>query len=696
MPAVPVDTRNRVETQPLDTKPLRYSRSRNYVGEAVQDLGRSMQAAGEDFDRIEATYDQADVLNLDNTFASELSAAQSDFANLRGDQPGRVLQDRVQSLQDRAEELAGSARSERARNMIRRALGVRLRNTQERMTAHADGEMFRFRDAALVAGRNQAVLDAIGASGTPQFGVAVGVGLQRLEERAALIGAPPEALALERTKLLDEVHGGVLDRMFSAPDPDIDGVMAYLQEHGGEMTPALQNETLARLQDPLQGRISRSDADMVMGFASPTTGTAPATMPGGAPGEVGATLTQAGFSPAVVAGFLGNFDVEGGYTGAQGDGGSASGIAQWRHERRENFRRQFGKDPHEATPAEQARFVVWEMQNPRAAGMTEAQRDAILAAQTPGEAAALIDQNYERSSGQHRAARQAAAEKYGGGTYSNTPRQWDRPAVYANLEAVAEREGWNPERIERARSELDRRINRDEGLLQEQQSDAYETAANIAAERGDAFRVASIPREVWNRMSPVQQAKLRDVEAELTKPKPVAAGGMDYQTLRVMQRLEPEKFKRVDVLSYAGRMTNSELMDMWLNQQESLRRPASAFQPQSAIGEAINRGKKYHGMEIDDDQLPEVYDFMEDWLRGQFQKNGKIGPNDADEALRTAMAVAQREEGWIWDTERRSFEIEAENVPAAWRERFVRNWQGSGTPSDEQVLEAYRRQLRVR
>lgn len=135
----------------------------------------------------------------------------------------------------------------------------------------------------------------------------------------------------------------------------------------------------------------------------------------GAPADVALHLRGQGFSDQVVAGFLGNFEVEGGYGGALGDGGSASGIAQWRHERRQNFRDMFGKDPHEASAAEQAQFVVWEMNNPQRAGMTVAQRDAILNARTAGEAAELIDQYYERSSGEHRQRRVEAANAVFGG-----------------------------------------------------------------------------------------------------------------------------------------------------------------------------------------------------------------------------------------------------------------------------------------
>jgi hypothetical protein len=132
--------------------------------------------------------------------------------------------------------------------------------------------------------------------------------------------------------------------------------------------------------------------------------------------EVASTLSAAGLPAPVVAGFMGNFHVEGGYDGAQGDGGSASGIGQWHSDRAATFQRVIGKPVMEASPAEQARFVLWEMQNPQAAGMTVAQRDKILAAKTPAEAAALIDQHYERSSGRDRQGRIAAANAFAGGS----------------------------------------------------------------------------------------------------------------------------------------------------------------------------------------------------------------------------------------------------------------------------------------
>jgi hypothetical protein len=134
--------------------------------------------------------------------------------------------------------------------------------------------------------------------------------------------------------------------------------------------------------------------------------------------EVASVFASSQASPAVIAGILGNFEVEGGYGGALGDGGTASGIAQWRGGRREAFRRRNnGLDPHQAPPAAQARHVIWELTTPEgraSAGISEANARAILNARTPGQAAALFDQHFERSDGRHRARRVQAAERIAG------------------------------------------------------------------------------------------------------------------------------------------------------------------------------------------------------------------------------------------------------------------------------------------
>jgi hypothetical protein len=135
---------------------------------------------------------------------------------------------------------------------------------------------------------------------------------------------------------------------------------------------------------------------------------------GGGSEAISSGLSAAGMSAPVIAGFLGNFEHESqlGQNKNSGDGGTAHGLAQWRFGRVSNFEKVIGKHPSEASIPEQVQFVAWEMQNPEAAGMTVAQRDAILASKTPEQAADRIDRFYERSNGKSRGSRQQAARSY--------------------------------------------------------------------------------------------------------------------------------------------------------------------------------------------------------------------------------------------------------------------------------------------
>ena len=170
------------------------------------------------------------------------------------------------------------------------------------------------------------------------------------------------------------------------------GAMALVMQQTNQMFPG----TFGTSEIPSYGAGSGAGSDFT--YAAPQK-------------AVASVLSGSGMSDAVVAGFLGNLHVEGGYNGAQGDGGSAGGIAQWRNERRTNFKRIIGKDPTKASVEEQAKFIKWEMDNPKEAGMTIAQRDAILRAKTPQEAAALIDEHFERSDGKSTTARMTAAQQ---------------------------------------------------------------------------------------------------------------------------------------------------------------------------------------------------------------------------------------------------------------------------------------------
>lgn len=127
-----------------------------------------------------------------------------------------------------------------------------------------------------------------------------------------------------------------------------------------------------------------------------------------------------GWMPQQAAGIVGNLQAESGQDlnpSSIGDGGKAYGIAQWHLDRQANFQAQFGKNIRQSSFEEQLAFIQWELEN------TERRAGQLLKnATTAAEAASIVDQYYERSSGEHRGRRVANATRLiegdDSGTYS--------------------------------------------------------------------------------------------------------------------------------------------------------------------------------------------------------------------------------------------------------------------------------------
>ena len=117
-------------------------------------------------------------------------------------------------------------------------------------------------------------------------------------------------------------------------------------------------------------------------------------------------FTQQGWTPEQAAGLVANLQAESGINldpAALGDFDKGYGIAQWHGSRKRDFERVMGKPLKGSSLEDQLKFVQWELTDPKS---TERRSGARLkAAKTAAEAAAIIDQYYERSSGIHREKR---------------------------------------------------------------------------------------------------------------------------------------------------------------------------------------------------------------------------------------------------------------------------------------------------
>ena len=131
---------------------------------------------------------------------------------------------------------------------------------------------------------------------------------------------------------------------------------------------------------------------------------------GGASGNAKIALDyfiQQGWSPEQAAGLVANLQAESGQNlnpAAWNPSEQAYGIAQWRGSRQKDFADAMRKPLKDSSLQDQLEFVQHELNNKEAnAGRR------LKSAKTAEDAAAIVDQYYERSSGAHRQKRIALA-----------------------------------------------------------------------------------------------------------------------------------------------------------------------------------------------------------------------------------------------------------------------------------------------
>lgn len=127
-------------------------------------------------------------------------------------------------------------------------------------------------------------------------------------------------------------------------------------------------------------------------------------------------LARVGLEPHAIAGILANLEYENSFrtTVNNGDGGAASGIAQWhpdRFARVERVARKMKVPPTDIRA--QARTLALSIVDERQSGPTgTVDVKALNSLNNPAAVAQFFDENYERSDGSTRKARMQAAKKY--------------------------------------------------------------------------------------------------------------------------------------------------------------------------------------------------------------------------------------------------------------------------------------------
>jgi len=118
-------------------------------------------------------------------------------------------------------------------------------------------------------------------------------------------------------------------------------------------------------------------------------------------------FVQQGWTLAQAAGLVANLQAESGKNlnpSALNPKEQAYGIAQWRGSRQKDFAKEIGKPMQGSSLQDQLQFVQWELNNTEARAAR-----ALKSARTAEDAAAIVDEYYERSDRSARQKRMAMA-----------------------------------------------------------------------------------------------------------------------------------------------------------------------------------------------------------------------------------------------------------------------------------------------
>lgn len=712
MPRVPTYQPNQVA--PVQTTGARFRAADNdggvgaAIGKGLQQLGGAVSDYAEAQDRLHAENDDTQARLITAKYGPQFSAATTEFTTLqagaaRAGQPAynKRLDDAYTSALDEAV-------NPRMKRFVEERLSGIKASAMDRIAGHAIVEAKQERSTAFTSQADSYAEMAAGTADPVERTKLIDSGIHVIRQKLYDIdGLDPEVVPdfyhQQELDYTSKVHGAVLDQMFAQADPDLAGVAGYVDAHGDQMTGALKTEVMKRMQGPIQDRLAQSDSASILSVYG---GAKPTEASGGTTGYIDRVRAQE----------------SGGSNTARNPRSSATGQFQFTDATwLGTYKARYGEGglSDRQILAKRSDAAI---QETLMGDLTRKNGNALENAGLPVDGGTLYLAHFAGSGGATKALKADrdasvqdvlgsgvtkanpflrtwnvgqlvdwAAGVGGGGRVANGPQEYDHVKLNEAVDKWAAATGASPERVERAKRQLQSHVNMDEGLLKDQQSQADTAAANLVATQGDGFRVAAVPRNVWNNLSPVQQAQYRDVEKKLTAPKEIKAGGEAAMTLKIMERFEPDKFKTVDMKQYAGQMTPSEYMDNWTKQQDMVRKPPAKFQPQEAISGAISRGQKYFSVDVKKEDLPAVYDFMDDWLKARQAKNGSIGPNDADEAFKAATSVAIKRPGLIYGSnERRGFEVKIDDIGDGLKDTIRRNWKGSSPPSDDEILDVYR------
>lgn len=276
----------------------------------------------------------------------------------------------------------------------------------------------------------------------------------------------------------------------------------------------------------------------------------------------------------------------------------------------------------------------------------------------------------------------------GGGGAQQSARTWDKGAVYAQIDALADKEGWSPERRETAKERADIRIQRDEQLLARSERQASRDASEWVLKNPNFTSLSQMPASIRDRLSPEDRVQYMQAGERNAKPREVPANGQEAARLTMMAIREPKRFENENLGEYVGLITNAEL-EGFMKTQEQLIKNRDRWSPRQGAMAAIEFGKKVGQVKLTDQDYAAVYRHMERELTELHKKTGQVSTKDYEAAFLNATRNVKTVSTLGFSGEEPVYRLTAtDKQRAAAIARLRRN--GIDDPTEEEIQTVFR------
>lgn len=668
------------------------------VADGLAGLAGATQRYGEVQDRINEQNDDTQARSILAEAQLAYGEATTEFGQLKAGAAREGQQgyaERLQKIREEALERTGNGRQRRM--LEERIAGVHgtslttignhaVKEQQaERVGVFATSESSAISSAAL--SDNMEVADAFVSQ-------AVGIRFDKLEQIDGYDRTNPDHAPIfetERLAVASAARGKQFDRLNADPGHGVEDTLAFVTAYEDEMTAELKSNILSSLKTPLQERSSRSLADEVFGLA--VADVAPSD------GEVVANVMP-------VAGTIPN----GGRFTSERDGGARQHAAL-------DISAAVGTPIYAMKPGKVTKVMPldgasgnWvEVSHPDGTSSTYSHMnkfsvsvgDTVAAGGTLGE---VGNTGVGTGPHLHLVTRDANGNRVdpetvlaGSSVYASAPREHDRATLYKRLEDIARERGLDPEEVERARGEIDKRINRDEGLKREQESDASEVASEIILAKGEGFTSTNmIPRDVWNRMTVGARAAATAAVERNTAAKGPEANSETYNQLRMLRAAG--QLVTVNMAEFVGKITPSEFSTM-VEAQVKESQSQGKWSPRTGISAAIDDGAFRGMMELTDREKVNIYEFIDARARIHYNKSGQPTPDDYDSWFKEATRETKISGGGLFGgiDSKPLYQTTVKNIEPAIKTRIetaIKKVKGANHEvTDDEVLKYYLRYM---